>query len=267
MADTYEAIAGLALEIDDYALDGLVQTVSSGFERRTTVIRLRGGSEEGIGEDVTYEGDDHLRQLELGPVLPLAGDWTVDSFSSHVAGLDLFPGGAPDQPAYLLYRRWAFESAALDPRAAPGRPHPGRRARARSRARALRVSPRGSGSPRPSRPWAAGSRSTPTCGSSSTPPRTSTTGSSSSSSGRVAVDSIDFKGAYKGTSVDVPTDPGLYKRIAEAFPRGLARGSPTCRCQKPTPRSHPTAIASRWDAPIHSWRISRPCPSPRAREL
>ena len=33
-----------------------------------------------------------------------------------------------------------------------------------------------------------------------------------------AVDSIDFKGAYKGTVVDVETDPAFYRRIAEAFP-------------------------------------------------
>ena len=33
-----------------------------------------------------------------------------------------------------------------------------------------------------------------------------------------AVESIDFKGAYKGTPVDVDTDPELYRRCAEAFP-------------------------------------------------
>ncbi len=39
-----------------------------------------------------------------------------------------------------------------------------------------------------------------------------------------AVDSIDFKGAYKGTAVDTPTDPAFYKHIADVVPGRLARG-------------------------------------------
>ena len=39
-----------------------------------------------------------------------------------------------------------------------------------------------------------------------------------------AVDSIDFKGAYKGTPVDVETDPALYRRDRGDVPGRLARG-------------------------------------------
>ncbi len=66
---TYEQVADLPLTIDGYELEGLAKTVSSGFERVTTVFRLRGGGEEGVGEDVTYEADDQRRQQGLGPVL------------------------------------------------------------------------------------------------------------------------------------------------------------------------------------------------------
>src|SRR5215213_8347275 len=111
---SYERIADLPLEIDGYALEGLSKTVSSGFERHTTVIRLQGGGEEGLGEDVTYETEDQLSQQEHGPQLPLAGTWTVRSFAAHLDGLDTFPGGGPKVPVYRNYRRWAFESAALD---------------------------------------------------------------------------------------------------------------------------------------------------------
>src|SRR5688572_10407112 len=111
---TYERVADLPLKIEDYTLEGLSRTVSSGFERMTTVIRLRGGGEEGVGEDVTYEGELQLAQQEHGPQLPLAGEWTFDSFSQHLAETDLFPAGAPDREVYRNYRRWAFESAALD---------------------------------------------------------------------------------------------------------------------------------------------------------
>ena len=109
----YERVADLPLTIDEYALEGLSRTVSSGFERLTTVIRLRGAGEEGAGEDVTYDGALQLAQQEHGPVLPLAGEWTIDGLSRHLDGLDLFPQ-TPVRPQSLDYRRWAFESAALD---------------------------------------------------------------------------------------------------------------------------------------------------------
>src|SRR5687767_2165389 len=70
------------------------------FTRRTTVVHLHGGGDEGVGEDVSYE-----EQLQLDftdDALPaLAGEHTVESFSALVA----------DQPGY---RPWGLESAALD---------------------------------------------------------------------------------------------------------------------------------------------------------
>src|SRR5436190_10627627 len=105
---TYERVADLPLEISGYTLDGLVKTVSSGFERRTTVIRLQGGGEEGTGEDVTYEAADQDAQQALGPTLPLAGSWTFGSFSEHLGTLDTFPAGAPAIEVRRNYRRWAF---------------------------------------------------------------------------------------------------------------------------------------------------------------
>src|SRR3954466_10425520 len=111
---TYERVADLPLEITDYTLEGPSKTVSSGFERLTTVVRLRGGGEEGWGEDVSYGADDQRAQQEHGPVLPLAGSWTVHSFARHLGELDTFPARAPSMPVFRNYRRWAFESAALD---------------------------------------------------------------------------------------------------------------------------------------------------------
>ena len=111
---TYERIADLPLEIEGYSLEGLSRVVSSGFERHTTVIRIQGGGLEGAGEDVTYDGDHQPAQQEAGPGLPLAGRWTFDSFSRHLGELDTFPDGPPKMPVYTNYRRWGFESAALD---------------------------------------------------------------------------------------------------------------------------------------------------------
>src|SRR5918992_507123 len=100
------------LEIESYELDQLERPVSSDFTRVTTVVRLRGRGEEGLGEDVTYEAEHHKAQQRTEP-LPIAGTHTLDGFSNLVGDLDLFPSGL-DREVYRLYRRWAYESAALD---------------------------------------------------------------------------------------------------------------------------------------------------------
>src|SRR4029079_2415545 len=56
---TFDAIADLPLHIDDYALEGLARDVSSAFTRYSTVIRLRGAGEKGVGEDVSYAAEAH----------------------------------------------------------------------------------------------------------------------------------------------------------------------------------------------------------------
>jgi hypothetical protein len=98
---TYSLVADLALTVEAYALEGLEQAVSSEFVRRTTVIRLRGGGEEGLGEDVIYDAEEQARFQAAGPVLDLAGEHTIASFSERLEGME-------------DYRRWGFESAALD---------------------------------------------------------------------------------------------------------------------------------------------------------
>ena len=55
----YDSVRDLPLTVESYSLEGLEQQVSSGFLRKSTVIRLAGAGEEGLGEDVTYEADEH----------------------------------------------------------------------------------------------------------------------------------------------------------------------------------------------------------------
>src|SRR4051812_49765912 len=105
----YDSVADLPLTIEDYSLELLTRTVSSGFERVSTTVVLRGGGHEGRGEDVTYEAEAQEAQIAAGPVLELAGDYTFDSFSQQVGALDLFPDFTPQQEAYRRYRRWGFE--------------------------------------------------------------------------------------------------------------------------------------------------------------
>jgi hypothetical protein len=98
---TFDRISGLPLRIESCRLEGLEQAVSSDFVRRTTVIRLGGHGSEGAGEDVTYDAEEQARFQASGSGLELRGGYTLSSFSGLL-------GEVPE------YRRWGFESAALD---------------------------------------------------------------------------------------------------------------------------------------------------------
>ena len=111
---TYDRIAGLPVRIEGYELEVRSLELAPEFVRTTTVIHLHGGGEEGVGEDVTYMPEDHERQAEAGATLPLTGGWSIDELSRHLDGLDLWYGADPTMEQFRDYRRWAFESAALD---------------------------------------------------------------------------------------------------------------------------------------------------------
>ena len=57
----YDRVRDLPLEIEGYELEGLELQARADFLRKTTVVHLQGGGEEGIGEDVTYHGEEHDR--------------------------------------------------------------------------------------------------------------------------------------------------------------------------------------------------------------
>src|SRR4051795_5567846 len=110
---TFDALSSLPVQIDGYSLEGLKADVSSDFTRLSTVIHMRGGGHEGVGEDVTYDALDHVAFQDAGPVLDLAGRRTLGELCELVGRLDLFPA-EPVRDVSRRYRRWAFESAALD---------------------------------------------------------------------------------------------------------------------------------------------------------
>ena len=64
------------------------------------------------------------------------------------------------------------------------------------------------------------------------------------------VDSIDLKGQYAGTVVDNPPDPGLYRRVLEAFPDAWIEDP--ALTDETIPLLEPHADRVTWDAPIHS---------------
>lgn len=107
----YDRVADLSLTVEDCRFELRERATSSGFDRATTVITLSGAGETGRGEDVTYTNEAHHALVEHD--VALAGEYTVDEFSAALADADLWPD-PPDEARFRHYRRWGFESAALD---------------------------------------------------------------------------------------------------------------------------------------------------------
>jgi hypothetical protein len=244
----YDRVRNLPLTVESYALDGLEHVISPEFTRRTTVIRLHGGTEKGIGEDVTYDGPLQERQQELGPVLPLAGEWTLQDFSQHLGTLPLFDE-EPERHAYLDYRRWAFESAALDLALRQAGMSLGD-AVGRAPQPVTFVASGGLGDP-PSTARIRGFLAVnPTLRFKldARPDWTDRIVADLQELG--CVDSIDLKGQYAGTVVDNPPDTDLYRRCIEAFPDAWLEDP--ALTDETIPLLEPHADRVTWDAPIHS---------------
>src|SRR5450830_1127915 len=236
----YTLLAELPLEIDAYDTERKELDVSSGFLRVTTTVVLRGGGHEGRGEDVTYAAEDH----EPYPLaLPLEGAWTLDGFSQLVGGLDLFPDRPPQLDFFRNYRRWAFESAALDLAlrqrgqplgAALGREYRPLRFAVSTRLDItpwLAVDPRLEFKLDPTPEWDA-----------ETMRRIAATG-------RVRV--LDFKSFYGGSPGDNPPDPVQYRAAAAAFPDAILEDPTLAGPARDALNGEEGRFS--FDAPIHSW--------------
>jgi hypothetical protein len=248
--DTYARLAELPVVIDGYALEVLSRRVSSGFRRFTTVFVLAGGDHRGVGEDVTYEAPEHRQAHRAGPVLPLAGAWTIETFSRHLDQLDTFPAGRPAQEVSRTYRRWALESAALDlALRQAGLPLHEVLARVPAPVRfvvSLNLGPAPSCASLVSRRAACSQVRFKL-------DATSEWGDELleclAASG--CVEAVDFTGVYQGALSAVRTDPELYRRVVQALPEVWLEdpdlSHPAARVALDGHRERVT-----WDAPIHS---------------
>jgi L-alanine-DL-glutamate epimerase-like enolase superfamily enzyme len=244
----FDSVTSLPVEIDAYSLEGLEANVSSDFTRLSTVIRISGGGEEGIGEDVTYDALDHVALQDAGAVLDLAGKRTIGEFCVLAGGLDLFPV-APVRDVSRRYRRWAFESAALDLalRQAGRSLHDvvGREMRPLTFVVSLRL-----GEPPTIEPVRKRLARYPTLRFKLDPTDEWTDELIAELVATGAVDSVDLKGLYVGTVVDAGADPELYRRVAEAFPDAWIEDP---RLNEETdPVLEPYRDRITWDANIHS---------------
>lgn len=239
MADSlvWERLKSLDLAVERFATERRAVDVSSQFTRVTTTVILGGRGEEGRGEDVTYTAEDHDWFPQLLPGLQT----TVGAFSDELDGLRLF-NREPAMGASAQYRRWAFESAALDLALrqaglslgeASGREYRPVRFVVSTRddafawlqhnpALELKLDPENEWD----RPFMERLAAT----------------------GQVRV--LDLKAYYRGTAVDLVPDPELYRAVVELFPEAVIEdASVEGECG--------AVLAGReaqlsFDAPIHS---------------
>ncbi len=250
----FERIADLPLSIEGYELSDHDRTYGD-FTRPSTVIHLRGGGEEGLGEDVIYDQLDHIAHRDAGPVHDLGGPSSLGELCDLMRELDLFPGAPPVRDFSDHYRRWAFESAALDLAL---------RQNGTSLHEALDIDPK------PVR-FVCSTRLT-TFGDeerrSSTDAITKRLAKYPATrfkldpendwdAGLIAqiaevagVDVLDLKGHYKGTPVDVETDPELYRAVVDAFPDPYLEDPDVNDETRPV--LEPQRDRVTWDAPLHS---------------
>ena len=234
---TWENLADLELTIEATETETLAVDVGA-FLRKTTVVHLLGAGAEGVGEDVTYDAAEHDRF----PAVDLAGSWTLASLSARLDALDLFPS-PPDQHAYLDYRRWAFESAALDLALRQADTTLARQLGREVRPLTFVVSTRAG--------FADWVRLYPGIRFKLDPVPDWPDERWRELAEWRNVDVLDLKGAYHGTSVDNPPNPELYARVATAVPSAWI--------EDPALDDETDAVLApyrdriTWDAPIHSW--------------
>jgi hypothetical protein len=248
---TFDLLADLPIDVDGYTLEGLHAEVSSGFERLSTVVHLTGGGLEGVGEDVVYDAEDQVALQEAGAVhaSTLTGRFALGEFCELVDSLDLFPV-APLRDVSRLYRRWTFHSAALDLALAQAGQPLWERLRREARPVTFVVSLR-LGEPPTLDPIERRLERYPTLRFKLDPTSSWTPELIASLVATGAVDSVDFKSLYTGTIVDQPTDPLLYQRVVDAFPRAWIEDPDVV-----TPETAAVLASEHdritWDAPIHS---------------
>jgi L-alanine-DL-glutamate epimerase-like enolase superfamily enzyme len=237
----YENVAGLPVEIESVELERRVVETGSGFTRATTTVRLRGGGEEGVGEDVVYDAAEH----DDPPRPPIEGSWdSFDDLAHRLGELDLLRA-EPFMPVFRSYRRWAYESAALDLAL---------RQAGRSLAEAVGREPRPvrfAASPRTVlvRRWLElypGLRFKLDPASSWDEPFAEELAATG------AVDVLDLKGAYRGTPVDQAADPRLYRLVAETFPDAWIEDPNLVDDEEAAAVLEPHRDRITWDAVLHS---------------
>jgi len=250
----FETLAALPIEIESYELEDHDRDFSAEFTRPSTVIRMRGAGEDGIGEDVVYDVLDHVAHRDAGPTHDLTGAKTFGDACDLFAQLDLFPGSPPAMDASRHYRRWAFESAALDLalRQSGVSLHDaiGLDPKPLSFVCSTRLTTFGDESGSTTEPVRKRLAKYPSLRFKLDPENDWDADLIAELNDLAGVDVLDLKGHYRGTPVDVDTDASLYAAVAEAFPEAYLEDPDINEDTRPVLEPHMDRVT--WDAPLHS---------------
>lgn len=250
----YDSLAALPITVESYELEDHDRVYSAEFTRPSTVLKLKGGGQEGIGEDVVYDTLDHIAHRDEGTPLDLSRAATFGELCEVLGATDLFPGSPPGMEASRNYRRWAYESAGLDLAL---------RQNGTSLHEALGLDPK------PLNFVCSTRLSTFEEGSvSNTEPMRKRLDKYPGTHWKLdpendwtdeliaelvqigGVEVLDLKGHYRGTPVDVETDAGLYRAVADSFPDAYLEDPDLNKETKVA--LDPFMDRVTWDAPLHS---------------
>ena len=248
----YETLADLSLVVGSVETGRRERDTSSGFVRASTVVELTGAGATGRGEDVTYTAEEHDPERWDALSLDIAGEYTLDSFATMLAGTDLFPD-PPERDVFENYRRWGFESAALDlalrqadttlPAAI------GQSADPVDFVVSTRLSDADSDEPPTADRIHRWLDIDPTLRFKTDPTPAWPDEVIDDLAATGAIETLDFKGHYEGTEVDTPADPGFYGQILEAFPDAIIEDPVLTDGARALFDGHEARVS--WDAPIH----------------
>jgi len=250
----WQRLRDLPIQVERFELEANDVEYSTEFTRGSTIVRLTGGGHEGIGEDVAYEVLDHIANRDLGPRFDLTGPRTLGGLCDLLGELDLHEGAPPEREVSRHYRRWAYESAALD---------------LALRQNGVALHEALGRQPKPLRF---------VCSTRLSGFDDDSTSSTEAISKRLerypglefkldpendwdadliaeirelaTVQVLDLKGYYKGTVVEVETDPELYRTVAEAFPEAYLEDPDLTEATREVLAPHAERVT--FDAPLHS---------------
>ena len=244
----------LAIEVESFEFEANDVEYSSEFTRGSTIVHINGGGHEGIGEDVAYEVLDHVANRDLGPRFDLTGPRTLGDLCRLFGELDLYDGAPPERDVSRHYRRWAYESAALD---------------LALRQNGVALHDALGRDPKPLR-FVCSTR----LSSFEDESRSSTEAITkrleryrglefkldpendwddeliAEIAAVATVQVLDLKGYYKGTVVEVETDPKLYRKVAETFPEAYLEDPDLTDSAREVLEPHWDRVT--YDAPLHS---------------
>ena len=251
----FDTLSQLPLKIESYELEDRDREFSPEFTRPSTIVHLHGDGQEGLGEDVVYTVLDHMAHRDKGAIHDLTGPSTLGEFCELAGGLDLFEDAPPEYDASRHYRRWAYESAALDLalrqngtslHEAVGRDPKPLRFVCSTRLGSFGDDERGSNT----EPLQKRLAKYPGLEFKLDPENDWNDELIAELRDLAPVRVLDLKGLYRGTPVDVDTDPVLYANVATAFPEAYLEDPDLNDETRDVLEPHDDRIT--WDANLHS---------------